>query len=114
MGTLPFRFGNIYSGRNVTGDMRTLGIAAGAALFACNLVGFSQSEVSCGQTLDAPLRLSAMLTIDSRPAGIEIVGTDQEAIHISCTADDTDSAGSIRLRLSGTPAHAKLTITGAY
>jgi hypothetical protein len=114
MGTLPFRFGNIFSGRNVREDMKTLGIAAGATLFACNLVGFSQSDVSCGQTLDAPLRSSAMLTIDSRPAGIEIVGTDQERIHVSCTADDTDSASHIRLRFSGTPAHAKLTITGSY
>jgi hypothetical protein len=55
-----------------------------------------------------------MLTIDSRPAGIEKVGTDQEAIHVSCTADDMDSARHIRLRFSGTPTHAKLTITGAY
>ena len=94
--------------------MKILGIAAGAALFACNLVGFSQSDVPCGQTLDAPLRPSAILTIDSRPAGIEIVGTDQEAIHVSCTADDTDSARHIRLRFSGTPTHAKLTITGDY
>jgi hypothetical protein len=114
MGTLPFRFGNIYSGRNVRGDMKTLGIAAGATLFACNLVSFSQSDVPCGQTLDAPLRPSAVLIIDSRPAGIEIVGTDQEAIHVSCTADDTESARNIRLRFSGTPTHAKLTITGAY
>ena len=94
--------------------MKTLGIAAGATLFACNLVGFSQSDVPCGQTLDAPLRPSALLTIDSRPAGIEIVGTDQEAIHVSCKADDMDSARHIRLRFSGTPTHAKLTITGAY
>jgi hypothetical protein len=94
--------------------MKILGIAAGAALFACNLVAFSQSDVPCGQMLDAPLRSSALLTIDSRPAGIEIVGTDQEAIHISCTADDTDSARNIRLRFSGTPNRAKLTITGTY
>jgi hypothetical protein len=94
--------------------MKTLGIAAGATLFACNLVGFSQSDVPCGQTLDAPLRPSAMLAIDSRSAGIEIVGTDQEAIHVSCTADDTDSARHIHLRFSGTPTQAKLTITGTY
>jgi len=94
--------------------MKTLAIAAGATLFACNLVSFSQSDVPCGQTLDAPLQPSAMLTIDSRPAGIEIVGIEQEAIHVSCTADDTDSARHIRLRFSGTPTHAKLTITGAY
>jgi hypothetical protein len=94
--------------------MKTLSIAAAATLFACNLVSFSQSDVPCGQTLDAPLRLGAVLTIDSRPAGIEIVGIDQERIHVSCTADDMDSASHIRLRFSGTPTHAKLTIAGSY
>jgi hypothetical protein len=94
--------------------MKTLGIAAGATLFACNLVAFSQSDVPCGQTLDAQLQSRAILIIDSRSAGLELVGTDQDKIHISCTADDTDSARSIRLRFSGTSDHAKLTITGAY
>lgn len=94
--------------------MKALRIAAGVGLFACNWVCFSQSDVPCGQTLDAPLRSSAVLTIDSRPAGIEIVGTDQEMIHVSCKADDTDSAMHTRLQFSGTPTHAKLTITGAH
>lgn len=94
--------------------MKTLRIAAGVALFACNWAGFSQSDVPCGQTLDASLRASAVLTIESRPAGIEIVGTDQEVIHVSCTADDTDSAMHTHLRLSGTPTHSRLTISGAH
>lgn len=94
--------------------MKTLDIAAGATLFACGLVGLSQSDVPCGQTLDAPLQQSTMLTIDSRPAGIEIVGIDREGIHVSCTADDMDSARNIRLRISGTPTNAKLAIAGSY
>ena len=114
MGTLPFRIGNICSGRNVRGYMKILYIAAGATLFACNLVCFSQSDVRCGQTLDAPLRRGAELTIASLSTDFEIVGTDQEAIHVSCRADDMNNAKDIRLQLSGTPTHAKLTITGAY
>lgn len=55
-----------------------------------------------------------MLKIDSRPACIEIVGIDQDAIHVSCTANDTDSGRHIRLRFSGTPTNAKLTVTGSY
>jgi len=94
--------------------MKTLGIAASAALFACNLASFAQSDVPCGQTLNAPLRSSATLKIDSRPAGLEIVGTDQEAIRVSCTARDTDVVRNVRLRLSGTPTEAKLAITGTY
>lgn len=94
--------------------MRILSVAAGATLFTCNLVSFAQSEVACGQTLDAPLRSRAVLKIDSRPAGLEVVGTDQEMIHISCTAADADSAGHIRLQFSGTVTNARLKITGSY
>jgi hypothetical protein len=53
-----------------------------------------------------------VLIIDSRPAGLEIVGSDQEAIHLSCTAHDVENAGDIRIRLSGNQDGGKLTITG--
>jgi hypothetical protein len=110
----PFRFGNILSGRNVTGEMKTLQIAAGITLFACSCVAFSQSDVPCGQTLDAPIRASSILTVDSLSSGIEIVGTDKEAIHVSCTADPMDNARRIHLRFSGNPTHSKLTIDGSH
>jgi hypothetical protein len=92
--------------------MKTLVAATGAALLACNLSGMAQTQVACGQILDAPLRSRAVLTIDSRPAGLEIVGTDQEAIHLSCTARDVGTARDIRIRLSGNQDEGKLTITG--
>jgi hypothetical protein len=92
--------------------MKTLCAATGAALLACNLAGIAQTETACGQTLDAPLRSRAVLTIDSRPAGLEIVGTDQDAIHLSCTAGDVENASDIRIRLSGNQDDGKLTITG--
>jgi hypothetical protein len=66
--------------------------AAGAALLAYNGSGIAQTEAPCGQILDAPLRSRAVLTIDSRPAGLDIVRTDQEAIHLSCTVQDAESA----------------------
>ena len=92
--------------------MKTLCAATGAALLACNLAGIAQTETACGQTLDAPLRSRAVLTIDSRPAGLEIVGTDQDAIHLSCTAGDVENASDIRIRLTGNQDDGKLTITG--
>jgi hypothetical protein len=94
--------------------MKTLSLAAAAILFATPFLGFSQSDVSCGQALGAALRSGAVLAIDSRPAGLEIVGTDQEAIHVSCTADDMQSAKDIHIRFSGNPDHARLTITGPF
>jgi hypothetical protein len=94
--------------------MKTLRIAAGLAIFACNWAAFSQSNVECGQTLNGQLQSGAVLTIDSRPAGIDIVGTDQEGIRVSCKADDTYSATHTHLRLSGTPSQSKLTIDGEH
>jgi hypothetical protein len=92
--------------------MKTLCATAGLALLACNLAGFAEAETACGQTLETPLRSRATLTIDSRPAGLEIVGTDQAVLHVSCTAKDGDEAAQIRLQLSGSQDHGKLTITG--
>jgi hypothetical protein len=92
--------------------MRTLCVATGVALLACNLAGFGQTEAACGQMLDAPLRSRAVLTIDSRSAGLEIVGTDREAIHLSCTVRDVENARDIRIRFSGNQDNGKLTITG--
>ena len=92
--------------------MKTLHAATGVILLACSLSGIAQTEAVCGQILDAPLRSRAALTIDSRPAGLEIVGTDQEAIHLSCTVRDVESARDIRIRLSGNQDEGKLTITG--
>jgi hypothetical protein len=100
--------GNIRPAASVRTLMKTLCAAAGAALLACNLAGFAQTETPCNQTLDAPLRSRAVLTIDSRPAGLEIIGTDQDAIHLSCTADDAE----IRIRFTGNQDDGKLTITG--
>jgi hypothetical protein len=87
--------------------MKILNIVAGASLFASTLGCLSQSTVRCGQTLDAPLRRGAELTI-------AVVGTDQEMIHVSCRADDPNTASDIRIQLSGSADHANLTITGDH
>jgi len=105
---------NIPFPSRVEQNMKTLPIAAAAILLAASVLGFSQSGVSCGQALSAALHSSANLAIDSRPAGLEIVGTDQEAIHVTCTADDMQSAKDIHIRFSGTPDKAKLAVTGPF
>jgi hypothetical protein len=97
--------------------MKSLRIVAAVALFAATRVCLSQSDVPCGEPLDAALHSGAVLTIDSRPAGIEIVATDQETIHVSCKANDSNStnyATHTRLQLSGTPTRAVLKITGPH
>jgi len=82
------------------------------AVLVWNLAGLARAEAPCGQTVDAPLRPRAVLRIHSRPAGLEIVGTDQAAIHVSCTSDDEDDAQRIHIRLKGNQDDETLTIAG--
>jgi hypothetical protein len=92
--------------------MSTLSAVAGAAVLVWSLAGMARAEVPCGQTLDAPLRPRAMLRVHSRPAGLQIVGTDQAAIHVSCTSGDEGDVQPIRLRLKGNQDDETLTIAG--
>lgn len=92
--------------------MRTLSALAGAAVLVWSLAGLARAETPCGQTLDAPLRPRTVLTIHSRPAGLEIVGTDQAAIHVSCTLGDEGDVQRIRIRLQGDQDDKTLTIAG--
>jgi len=93
--------------------MRSLCCAAGVALFACNVAGFGESTIPCSESISHALESRAVLTIDSRPAGLQIVGTDQEAIHVSCTARSGDTARDVALHFSPTADGGKLSIEGA-
>lgn len=92
--------------------MKTLCAAAGAALLACSLAASGQAQYECGQTIDAPLQSRANLTIRSRPAGLEIVGTDKEMLHVTCTSDDAERARQVHLKYSGGTDSGTLTIEG--
>jgi hypothetical protein len=92
--------------------MKSLCTATGAVLLACSLAGLAQTETVCDQVLDARLRSKAVLAIDSLPAGLEIVGTDQEVIHLTCTAANAENARDVHIRFSGNQDDGKLTITG--
>ena len=81
--------------------MKILCAAACTIWLACNPAGFGQTQTPCEQAVDAPLHARATLTIDSRPAGLEIVGTDKETLHVTCTTDDPERARHVKLRYSG-------------
>jgi hypothetical protein len=104
--------GNIFPAGCVRTCMRTVSAIVGAAVLVWNLAGLARAEAPCGQTLDAPLRARAVLRVHSRPAGLEIVGTDQAAIHVSCTLGDENDAQRIRFRLQGNQDDETLTIAG--
>jgi hypothetical protein len=92
--------------------MKLFYATAGAALLACSATGFAQTDVACGQTLQAPMHADGALTIDSRPAGLTIVGTDQQTIRVTCTADHPEEMQGVQLKLSRGTDQSKLTIQG--
>lgn len=86
-----------------------------AVLVGCAVTAFAQTN-TCDQTLTAPLHARSVLVIYSRPAGLDIVGTDEETIHISCQIHDGDSENirHIRLRFSPNAVGGKLAIEGEH
>jgi hypothetical protein len=55
-----------------------------------------------------------MLMIDSKPAGLHIVGTDQVEIHVSCSANSDETATNIAIHFSPTANGGKLSIEGPH
>jgi hypothetical protein len=92
--------------------MRTLSAVMGAAVLAFSLAGSARADTPCGQSLDAPLHPRTVLTIHSRAAGLEIVGTDQAAIHVSCTSGEAEDAQRIRIQFQAKHDEETLTIAG--
>lgn len=82
---------------------------------ACNIAaGFAETNIPCKRTLSRPLQPRAVLIIDSKPAGLEIVGTDQDAIHVSCTAGSDEAAEAAAFYFSPTANGGKLSIKGIH
>jgi hypothetical protein len=81
----------------------------GVALLACNLAGFAETKIPCTQTLSHPLQSRTLLIIESRPARLQIVGTDREELHVSCTASD-EIAGDVAFHFSPTASGGKLSV----
>ena len=61
-----------------------------------------------------PLQSRAVLIIDSKPAGLHIVGTDQVAIHVSCSASSDETATNVALHFSPTAHGGKLSIEAPH
>jgi hypothetical protein len=89
--------------------MRLLCAGVAAAFLACGTMAFADTVGDCDHPIETPLRERAALVIESRPGGVEIVGTDAEVVRVSCTVEN--AAMDVELRLSGTPGYGRLNIT---
>lgn len=94
--------------------MRRLTYAACAALLACSIGAAAEAKIPCSQTLSRPLQSRAVLTIDSRPAGIHIVGTDRDELRVTCTTANSETAEHVALHFSPTANGGKLSVEGPH
>lgn len=92
--------------------MRLVCAGAAAALAVACAAGSAETVGDCDHPIEAPLRSRADLVIESRPAGITVVGTDAETIRVTCTVQRDADPRDFELRLSGTPGYGRLTIEG--
>ena len=93
--------------------MRLVYAGVAAALAVTCAAGWADTVGDCDHPIEAPLRSRADLVIESRPAGITVVGTDAETIRVSCTVKNDVDPRDYELRLSGTPGYGRLSITGS-
>jgi hypothetical protein len=94
--------------------MKILCLAAASILFGCNISALSQSDVVCGQTLSSPLHSRSVLTVESRPAGLEFAASDDEMVHVTCSSSDADLAQHIHLKFSRSASDSKLVVDGGH
>ena len=94
--------------------MRTLRLPACVALLAFSIAGFAETRIPCSQTLTRPLQSRAVLTIDSRPAGIQITGTDGDELRVSCTTASGEIAEQVAFHFSTTATGSKLSVEGPH
>ena len=94
--------------------MRSVCSLIGLALLAWPIAAFAETKIPCSQTITHPLQPRAALTIDSTPAGLEIVGTDAAELHVSCTTGSGQDAGNIALHFSSAANGSRLSIEDAH
>src|SRR5208282_6852865 len=96
----------------VSNVMRFLRIGAAALLSFASCSGIAQTSGTCAAPFEAPLKSGAALSIDSRSAEIQIVGTDLEVVRVSCTLNHPDQANEIDIRFSEAGGYSKLKLKG--
>jgi hypothetical protein len=96
--------------------MTALRAVSPVVLLACAIPALAQSSSTCDQTLTAPMQPRAFLFIDSRPAGLEVVGTDLPELRVTCKHEGSSNydPDRIHLRFSPNSTGGKLSIEGTH
>jgi hypothetical protein len=74
--------------------------------------GYAQSSDTCAAPFSAPLRPGITLTIESRSGEVDVVGSDQQGVRVTCKLDDTDRAKDVHIEFEQTGDFGKLRLHG--
>jgi hypothetical protein len=86
--------------------------------FICVLVVTSASAVrgetsgTCASEFTVPADAGMRLAVYSKPAEVELVGTDEREIRVTCTVEDSARAGEVHIRFRKNDGTGQLSITG--
>lgn len=72
----------------------------------------AQNSATCATPASFPARSGMTLTIESRSGEVDIVGSDQLGVRVSCTLDDQDRAGEVHIQFEQTGDFARLKLHG--
>jgi hypothetical protein len=81
-------------------------LAAGA----CS--GVAQNSGTCATAVSFPARAGMTMTIESRSGEIDVVGSDQAGIRVSCTLEDLDRAKDVHIQFEQTGDFGRLRLHG--
>lgn len=70
-----------------------------------------ENEGTCADAFTVPAEAGMRLSIDSKPAGIEVVGTDAREIRVTCTVPESGRAHEVRIRYRKGEGTGQLAIT---
>lgn len=93
--------------------MQHLVLAASALLFAMPSA-FAQSKDSCTTPVALDVKPGISLNIESISSEIDIVGTDQAGIRISCTLPDGEDPERVHLRAERTGDFGSIQVSGGH
>src|ERR1700738_2943345 len=72
----------------------------------------SETSGTCASTFTVPADAGMRLAVYSKPAEVNLVGTDQREIRVSCTLDEPSRAEEVRIRFRRGDGTGHLEITG--
>ena len=86
--------------------------------FVCLLVVTSASVArgetsgTCASAFTVAAEAGTRLAVDSKPAEVNLVGTDEREIRVTCTVEDSARADEVHIRFHKKDGTSKLSITG--